>query len=1320
MCAIPTGASAQSQLDPAFAPSLNGSVDSLAVLQDGRIMFGGQFTQVSGSPIYAVARTNSAGVLELAYNPQVDMVYDVSTGRLLAGIKSIGCALDSSAYISGWFNVYEGFTSYQIARQGPNGFIDRYFRAYENFSAINSSGFAYIYTVPYCMSLQNGQALMWGYFIMEGSLQQPGLARLTNSPYNGGQPDASFQPSLVNSGGSVSVYSVAEQPDGNILIGGYFTQAGGLLRSYIARVSNTGTGDAQFNANADGDVDCIALQGDGKVLVAGYFSSIGGQVANGFARLMPNGSADTTFTPVVSRGVTSICPRADGKILVGGAFTLGTGQANLALLNADGTLATEFGKETFDSSIRAVAIQGDGSALIGGNFTSVSGSVRNRLARLTATTPAVQTLSVDPDGRFVEWTRTGSTPEVKYTQFEQSSDGVTYTTIGMGARTATGWQLASLKLPAAKKFYIRARGPAPCSYYNASTSMMETEASFIRPAPVINTQPVKATAIVGDPGVQFSVTATSAATLSYQWRKSGVNITGATSSSYTIPHLIGTTDAGTYTVLVSSTAGAIVSSGAVLTVIVPIHITVPPASQHVGVGKPVTFKVTVTGTAPVYEWRYKEIKIPGATAATYTLNNCQKIINEGNYTVAVTNYAGTVESDPATLTAIAPPTVSAPPATQLVQVGQASPALSATVVSDEPPQYQWLKNGVKIAGATGATFTIGNAQLVDFGKYSVVVTNVGGVATSGTADVGVVDTLHQMSPTFLPGTAATLTAAAAGNNLTYAWKFKGTYLVETAGRYINVKSKVVTIKGLVSPDDSGAYTCEVTGPGSDMLETAALNVAVTTLTPAVDTLTLAPPNGMVGSLYYYKIPVDANVLRTPAKYTVTGLPTGLLLNAVTGEITGRPLTAKLWPITIKLTNPAGSSATISSSITIQSIPGGAVGSFLALVDRDAGLAANQGGLVSLTSLATGAYSGKLTLGTAVYPFLGGKLDIGLDFTGAAFNHTNNIVILRKGLPSLTLSFDVDPVTSLLTGHLSDGGSVNAAVTGFRNTWNATSAKPDHYTGYYTFTLTPPAQPPSGPGHPPGYGYGSFIVSAAGALTVSGKQGDGTAYTTPGFLGPNGEVLIYQGLYSTTGGSVAGQLTVTPGGVAPVYASSTVAGTPSLLKGSQTAIATAHTYRDGFGPISITAAGTKYTTVTTGQNLLGVDTLTNDAAFTFTGASVETAVQNPSILVRISDKNVIIPPTLASGNNPAKLTATVSASTGVFSGSFTLVDDTDPSPTRLVNLTRTGSFGGIVVRDPAGLGVGHGWFLLPQLSGSPTTSTAALNVLGGTVTLDKAP
>ena len=1318
-CAIPTRASAQSQLDPTFAPSLNGNVDSLAVLQDGRIMFGGQFTQVNSIALPSVARTSPAGILEMAYNPQLDQISNGSS--ILRGIKSIGCALDGSAFISGWFNVYEGFTSYQIARQGANGFIDRYFHAYENFAVDpNITQTYYSYTVPYCMPLRNGQPLMWGYFKYEGSLALAGLARLIGSGFDAGKPDTTFQPLLSNPSNDVYNYSVAEQPDGNIVVAGTFTQAGGLLRNYLARIKPDGTGDAAFNANPNNFVHCVALQADGKMLVAGTFTSIGGQPAINFARLMPDGSADTTFTPGISGYAASICVRADGKILVGGSFNIGPSQAYLALLNADGSVATEFGNDTFDNTVSAVAIQGDGSALVGGYFTSVSGSLRNRLARLTATTPAVQTLSMDPDGRFVEWTRTGSTPEVKYVQFEQSSDGVTYATLGMATRTSTGWQLAGLHLPSAKTFYIRARGPAPCSYSNTSESLMETTASFIRPAPVINTQPVKATAVVGDPGVQFSVTATSAATLSYQWRKNGVNITGATSSSYTIPHLIVTTDAASYTVLVSSTAGNVLSSGAVLTVIVPIHITVPPASQHVGIGKPVTFKVTVTGTAPVYEWRYKEVKISGATAATYTLSNCQKIINEGDYTVAVTNYAGTVESDPATLTVIAPPSVSAPPATQLVHVGQASPALSATVVSDEPPHFQWLKNGAKIAGATGATYTIGNAQLVDFGKYSVIVTNVGGVATSGTADVGVVDTLHQQSPAFLPGSAATLTAAASGNNLTYAWKFKGTYLVETAGRYINVKSKAVTIKGLVSPDDSGAYTCEVTGPGSDMLETAALNVAVTTLPPAVDTLTLAPPNGMVGSLYYYKIPVDADVLRTPAKYAVTGLPAGLLLNAVTGEISGRPLTAKIWPITIKLTNPAGSSATVSSSITIQTIPGGAVGSFLALVDRDAGLAANQGGLVSLTSLATGAYSGKLTLGTAVYPFLGGKLDIGLDFTGVAFNHTNNIVILRKGLPSLTLSFDVNPATSLLTGHLSDGGSVNAAVTGFRNTWNATTAKPDQYTGYYTFTLAPPAQPPSGPGHPPGYGYGSFTVSATGMLTVSGKQGDGTAYSTPGFLGPNGEVLIYQGLYSATGGSVAGQVAITPGGVAPGYASSTVAGSPSWLKGSQTAVATAHTYRDGFGPISTTAAGTKYTTVTAGQNLLGVDTLTNDAAFTFTGASVETAVQDPSILVRISDKNVIIPPTVASGNNPAKLTATVSASTGVFSGSFTLVDDTDPSPTKVVYLTRAGSIGGIVVRDPAGLGVGHGWFLLPQLPGSPTTSTTSLNVLGGTVILDKAP
>lgn len=83
-------------------------------------------------------------------------------------------------------------------------------------------------------------------------------------------------------------------------------------------------------------------------------------------------------------------------------------------------------------------------------------------------------------------------------------------------------------------------------------------------APTITGQPSGATKTVGE-SVTFSVTATGTAPLSYQWRKGGVNIGGATSSSYTI-NLVVVSDTGSYDVVVTNSCGSVTSSAATLTV----------------------------------------------------------------------------------------------------------------------------------------------------------------------------------------------------------------------------------------------------------------------------------------------------------------------------------------------------------------------------------------------------------------------------------------------------------------------------------------------------------------------------------------------------------------------------------------------------------------------------------------------------------------------------------------------------------------------------------------------------------------------------------
>jgi len=167
-------------------------------------------------------------------------------------------------------------------------------------------------------------------------------------------------------------------------------------------------------------------------------------------------------------------------------------------------------------------------------------------------------------------------------------------------------------------------------------------------APAITTQPVSQSVTAGG-NVTFSVVASGSPTPTYQWKKGGTNISGATSSSYTITG-VSTGNAGTYTVVATNSAGSVTSSGAVLSVTTvnsAPSITKQPASQNLNVGDNLTLSVIATGyPAPTYQWRKNGINIVGATAATYTSANIQTT-DGANYTVVVTNSIGSATSSAA-------------------------------------------------------------------------------------------------------------------------------------------------------------------------------------------------------------------------------------------------------------------------------------------------------------------------------------------------------------------------------------------------------------------------------------------------------------------------------------------------------------------------------------------------------------------------------------------------------------------------------------------------------------------------------------------------
>ena len=182
------------------------------------------------------------------------------------------------------------------------------------------------------------------------------------------------------------------------------------------------------------------------------------------------------------------------------------------------------------------------------------------------------------------------------------------------------------------------------SYTSQSLTLFLNEVDFLIEDvsctnPSITSQPQSLTRNVGQ-SATFTVTATGTS-LTYQWKKNGGNISGATSTSYTISSVV-TGDAGNYTVVVSGACGSpVTSSTAVLTVNTCTNpsITSQPQSLTRKVGTSATFTVTASGTSLTYQWKKNGGNISGATSSSYVISS-PALTSAGNYTVVVSGACG--------------------------------------------------------------------------------------------------------------------------------------------------------------------------------------------------------------------------------------------------------------------------------------------------------------------------------------------------------------------------------------------------------------------------------------------------------------------------------------------------------------------------------------------------------------------------------------------------------------------------------------------------------------------------------------------------------
>jgi uncharacterized delta-60 repeat protein len=161
----------------------------------------------------------------------------------------------------------------------------------------------------------DGKVLIAGSFRHVNGVARDLVARL----YPNGTLDPTFHPAS-DPISSTRLYAVLVQPDGKIVIGGAFSKYNNVALNSIARFNPDGSVDATFNIGdgVRGDVLAMVRQPDGKLLVGGWFD-----LYNGVARVQPNGALDASFDPGAGADdlIEAMVLQRDGKVLIGGDFT---------------------------------------------------------------------------------------------------------------------------------------------------------------------------------------------------------------------------------------------------------------------------------------------------------------------------------------------------------------------------------------------------------------------------------------------------------------------------------------------------------------------------------------------------------------------------------------------------------------------------------------------------------------------------------------------------------------------------------------------------------------------------------------------------------------------------------------------------------------------------------------------------------------------------------------------------------------------------------------------------------------------------------------
>jgi PKD repeat protein len=386
-------------------------------------------------------------------------------------------------------------------------------------------------------------------------------------------------------------------------------------------------------------------------------------------------------------------------------------------------------------------------------------------------------------------------------------------------------------------------------------------------------------------------------------------------------------------------------------------ITVQPRSQTVFAGADVVFGVKATGTPPLsYQWRLNGTNLLGATNLSLFLP-AVTAADAGNYTVVVTNVAGSTNSLPAVLTVIVSPTITVQPSDRTVRQRE-DVEFDVTAVGSQPLSYQWFFNQtIPLAGATNSSLILTNVQMSQAGSYRVTITNVAGSVTSTAASL-----------TVIPVNSAPVLAAIGNTNVDEATLL--TFKVTASDADIPAQTLTYTLEpgspvGAVINGSSGVFswiptyaesastnliTVKVTDNGTPPLsDSGSFTVAVRRV--SVPPTILTPPQSqmaLVGADVTFNV-VAGGTAPLSYQWRFNGIPingatnSNLYLSAVQTNQAGY--------YSVVVTNLAGSATSAAALLTLK-LPATLTGTVSDALNGQplAGVAVSAGGRTNLTDL----------------------------------------------------------------------------------------------------------------------------------------------------------------------------------------------------------------------------------------------------------------------------------------------------------------------------------------------------------------------------------